>query len=51
MTLFGNYALFINVIVGVGLVTMIVTGLAMYFRCCSAQEKRSSGYSGSARHE
>ena len=44
MTLFGNYALFINVIVGVGLVTMIVTGLAMYFKMLAA--RRKSGSSG-----
>jgi uncharacterized iron-regulated membrane protein len=44
MTLFGNYALFINVIVGVGLITMIVTGLVMYFKMLAA--RRKSGPSG-----
>lgn len=33
MTTFGNYALYINVIVGVGLSMMIATGLMPYFKC------------------
>ena len=42
MTLFGNYALFINVIVGVGLFIMIVTGLVMYFKMLAARRKSGS---------
>jgi uncharacterized iron-regulated membrane protein len=39
MTLFGNYALFINVIVGLGLFVMIVTGIIMYFKMLGGRMK------------
>lgn len=39
MTLFGNYALFINVITGIGLFVMIITGILMYFRLLGARRK------------
>jgi uncharacterized iron-regulated membrane protein len=37
MTTFGNYALFINVIVGVGLGILIITGLIIYFKMLSGR--------------
>jgi uncharacterized iron-regulated membrane protein len=39
MTVFGNYALFINVIVGVGLGVLIITGLIIYFKMLSGRSK------------
>jgi len=32
MTIFGNWVLFINVMVGIGLVVMILTGIALYWK-------------------
>jgi uncharacterized iron-regulated membrane protein len=43
MTLFGNYALIINVIVGLGLFVMIVTGILMYFTMLSRRRKAGKG--------
>lgn len=39
MTLFGNYALFINVIVGLGLFVMIITGIVMYFKMLGSRRR------------
>jgi uncharacterized iron-regulated membrane protein len=42
MTLFGNYALLINVVVGVGLIAMLVTGIVMYFKLLSQRKRNGS---------
>ena len=42
MTVFGKYALFINVIVGVGLATLIVTGLILYFKMLSGRSRSTA---------
>lgn len=42
MTTFGNNALFINVIVGLGLGVMIVTGLIIYFKMLSGRSRSTA---------
>jgi uncharacterized iron-regulated membrane protein len=44
MTIFGNWALWINIIVGLALIVMVITGVNLYFRML--RERKDQGCSG-----